>query len=201
MRFQHKIGDHQVVAYCPESLASQVAELFKSLSALNEKGPALGDGMIIRFGWSDLKLSLYGDELVLMEPDFSSNPLRDYLPQVTVTLEVLTEQVTLLKRLSVSTLDINYRQDVIIAKGCLQKSNIYLERTETKEKDDSGWFIGETEVDYAEDDLEAIYVFEIYQRRKELMQFLILPPQYLVVINNNHTEAILNSANENVLNR
>lgn len=196
MKFQQQIGPHQVVTYCKRDFAAQASSLFKTLAALEKRKPQLKDGYVLRFGWSDLTLRQEGFELLITEPDYLGDPYTDYLPQVTVTLEVLTAQVALLQKLGVAANDVYFRQRVIIAKGCLQKPSIYLERSEAEGQEDSGWFIGETEGDTNEDALAAIPVFTVYQERKELMPLLALPAHYLAVVKSGRIEAILNPENE-----
>lgn len=201
MKFQQQIGNYTVVANCPEIYGRQVTSLFEKFSELNRRGPALRDGTVIRFGWSDLKLSLQGNELIITEPDFGGNPFRDYLPQVTITLEVLTEQVDTLKRTGANGVAAGFRDKVIISKDCLKQEKIYLERTETDEEGDSGWYIGEVEAqpgDPKEKELEAIYLFQLYQIRPALMKVLSFPAGYLIVFNGDNIEAVLNDKNKNI---
>jgi hypothetical protein len=172
------------------------------LSELNDKGPALKDGSIIRFGWSDLKLSQEGNELVIMEPDFENDPLNHFIPQVTTTLEILLQQFSLLYKINVPPGNCYYRDKIIIAKDCLQKKDIYMERSKIEDKNDSGWFIGENKTDkkeYSNENLEAIYTFQILKARPELMKTLALPDGYLVTFSGDAITAIIDDKNKNLL--
>src|SRR5215831_5898818 len=142
MRIKKTIGNVDIVANCTEAQERQAASLLDKLSELNEKGPALKDGSIVRFGWSDLKLVSKDNELVITEPDFKKNPFRDFLPQVNETLAVLNVQTQLLNKAQVAGIDSLYNSKVIIDKGCLTEEEVYLERSEPADDQDSGWFIG-----------------------------------------------------------
>ncbi len=201
MKFQKKIGGYLITTFCSPTLAEQANSLFNKLSELNKTGPQLRDGTIIRFGWSDLKLVQQKDELALYEPDFSKNPKQDFLHQVTITLQVLKEQSKLLNEIGVTGLDCSYLEKVVTAKGCLNKPDIYLERSKQTEKNDSGWYIGETSDNGKEhtlDDFESHYIFEIFQIRPSIMRVLALPPGYLAVFKEDEIKAILNDKNKNL---
>lgn len=196
MRYQRRIGNFNVVAVCAQDLEEQAIGLLTKLDELNEIGPAIQDGTTIMFGWSLLTLRGSADELVICEPDFDGDPFHDYLPQVEHTLRVLIQQVTLLKLIGAEGVEARYLDKLVIVKGCLGKERIYLERTATDVDSDSGWFVGEVdskETEYTVDELEAIYVYKIFQMRRALMKVLALPPGYMVVIRGDNIEAIFDA--------
>lgn len=201
MRFEKQIAGHLVYTDANKEQATQIQSLFHKIEQLYVKGPTIQNGTIIGFGWSNLKLVGQHDGLVIMEPDFSGNALSHYLPQVTITLKVLEQQVNWLHLLKVDGESAYFNQTVLVAKGCLQKSHIYLERLDAEAQSDSGWFIGEVDsmndtVDEA--DLECMYIYQLYQQRPALMQALALPTGFLVVFKDDGIEAILNPENKKV---
>jgi hypothetical protein len=62
------------------------------------------------------------------------------------------------------------------------------------EKGDSGWYIGE--VDQPQNELKAIYSYQLLPLRPALLKVLALPVGYVVVFENDRIEAILNEQNE-----
>ncbi|HEX5081243.1 MAG TPA: hypothetical protein VFY40_04295 [Blastocatellia bacterium] len=196
MRYQRRIGQFNVVAECAEDLEEQAIGLLTKLDELNKVGPAIQDGTTIMFGWSLLTLRGDVDELVICEPDFERDPFHDSLPQVEHTLRILIQQVALLKLIGAEGLEARFQDKVVIAKGALGTERIYLDRTATDADSDSGWFIGEVEgrkSKYTVEELEAIYVYQIFQIRRALMKVLALPPGYMVVFRGDNIEAIFDA--------
>ncbi len=195
MRFRRVIGEFEVVAACASDLEPQATGLLDKIAELHDRGPAIRDGTTIRFGWSLLTLAGAGHELEVCEPDFLADPLRERLPQVEFTLRVVSQQAALLTSLRVEGLDAGYRDRVVTAKGSLDASRIYLERSEPERPEDSGWYIGPVEEpERAAEDLEALYVYEIFQKRQPLMAALALPHGCLVVFQDSLIEAVFDSS-------
>ena len=71
-----------------------------------------------------------------------------------------------------------------------EQTRIYLERTDTGNKSDSGWFIGTVGENITE--YQALPLEQLLDLRPDLKDILSLPPGYLVVINGEDVEAILN---------
>lgn len=118
------------------------------------------------------------------------------------TLRVRKDQVALLRSVGVEGIDASYLDRVVIAKDSLKKEHIYLERTATDAERDSGWYVGavdDAETGKTGEPLETIYVYQIFQIRRPLMQALALPPGYLVVLQGDVIQAIFNDEGSNVL--
>ena len=204
MKFQKQIGPFLITANCAQQFSKQAEALLKKLAELNEKGPALRDGTVIRFGWSDLKLIQHDEELVVYEPDFSKNPFEDYVADVTSTIQVLVEQTNLLHHIHIEGIACIYSDRIILAKGALDVEEIYLQRSASTPKNNSGWYIGKTRDDNKKEkeiqDYESRYGFEVFQIRPSLMKCLVLPVGFLVLMNGNRIESIVDVDNNNVLN-
>ena len=201
MNYSRKIGGINLIARCSPSLESQAKGLLAKLSDLNEQGPALKVGTAVKFGWSLLTLLGNEQELIICEPDYEGNPLLDNQPQVEHTLRILAEQVAFLNRIKANPVTTYYVDKVVIAKDILKTERIYLERTETKAPNDSGWYIGEVEGGKKEtsvEDLDAIHVFQIFQTRPALMKVLGLAPGYLVIYSGDTIEAIFDESGREV---
>lgn len=201
MSYQQRIGQFNVVANCSDDLDGQAESLLDKLAELDERGPALNDGMAIEFGWSLLTLCGNEESLVVYEPDFEGNPVANSVPQVEVTLRVLTEQVTLLSLVGSEGITARYRDNVVMDKGCLETNRIYLERKSPTNAHDSGWYIGKVdkpETEVTVDNLELIQVWQLFQRRRSLMKVLALPVGFLVVIRGEEIEAICDEDGNNL---
>lgn len=60
------------------------------------------------------------------------------------------------------------------------------------EKGDSGWFINTLEDDSEDIEYEAIYAFQLLYLRPEIMSVLILPPEFIVLVDKNTIEKVIN---------
>lgn len=195
-----KIGDNTVVVRCSTALVIQAEWLLGLLHRLWVQGVPIDAGKKIQLGWSILSFRQESPGLlVVCEPDFSRNPFLDTRDDVSCTLSVQQAQNTFAKQIQVEILPVSFQDKVVIAKGSLSTSHIYLERNADPKKGDSGWYIGPCEPTSSPPDLEAVYVYELLQLRPSVLQCLGLPPGYLVVFQDEEIETVLNADNKNVL--
>jgi hypothetical protein len=61
---------------------------------------------------------------------------------------------------------------------------------------DTGWYIGRRDGDNAV--LDAIQVYQLLRLRPTLLQYLLLPPGYMVILNGDQVEAFVNDKDETV---
>jgi hypothetical protein len=185
MNYKFQLGHIQLIVNCDSDYQAQVDDLFAKLVELDKKGPSLGNGTAIDFGWSRLVLKGSKTELVVNEPDFFHDPFHHFLPRVDFTMKVLISQVSILNYLQIEGVTASFSDQVILRKNCLNKDKIYLERSEDIQERDSGWYIAEVDTINGDDSLENyenMYVYQLLQRRPEIMQLLALPPGYMVVM-------------------
>lgn len=197
---QAMVGATPLIVRCDESLARQADWLFGLLQKLSIQGVPIEAGRRIEFGWS--MLSFRSDQkggLVVCEPDFSSNPFMQVRDDISCTLEIQERQNALAKRLDITLVPASFQDKVVIDKGCLSASRIYMERNFDAPKGDSGWYIGFYDAASKEPELEALYVYELVRQRPELMECLGLPPGFMAVFNDRRLEAVMDSSNKVVL--
>jgi hypothetical protein len=195
-----EIGLNTVAVRCKASLEAQADWLLGLLYKLWTQGVPIEDGRSIQFGWSILSLRRESSGLLVVhEPDYSRNPFQDTRGDISCTIEVQENQNALAKRLKVDALPALFQDKVVLAQGCLSIPHIYLERNTNPPKGDSGWYIGPCESADKRPELEALYVYELLQRRPSLLQSLALPPGHLVVFQGDEIEAILDASNTNIL--
>ena len=195
------IGDLRVVAVCKDNLRVQAESLLAELRNVEaERGEGfLKDNVKIQFGWSLLTLKEEGGELVVHEPNFDGDPLRETRGEVSCTLEVLAKQTNLVNALGIEPSTVRFQDKLIVLKGCFQKRRIYMER-KFANVGDSGWYVGDAETDEdVSPEYEGLRVFHLLKLRPVAMQFLVLPPGYLVVLDDEKVEAILNEKGQKLL--
>lgn len=198
---QATIGTTVVTVRCDELLAPQAEWLLSLLGRLFDQGVAIAAGRRFEFGWSMLIFKRDSDGgLVVCEPDFSTNPFLDVRDDLSCTLGIQEAQNAIARRLRLSITPASFQDKVVISKGSLSSQRIYLERNADTPKGDSGWYIGPCDRGEKELVLEALYVYELLHRRPEVMQFLGLPPGYMVVLDGTEIEAVLDAENKNIWN-
>ena len=188
------ISDKKYVVSCAVALKPQADWLLELLEKIEQtRGSGfLEDGATVQVGWSFVAIHRDGDTMKILEPNFSGDPFNELTENLTCTLSVQAEQNAVLAAFGLNGTPVGFQDKVILSKGCLEKRHIYLER-KTPQKGDSGWYIGE--VDQPQEELQAVYVYQLLRMRPALLKVLALPAGYVVVVDSSRVEAILNEQN------
>lgn len=198
--FRKKVGRSTLRARCAENLSSSAEWLLNTVASFAGQGKWLADGVIVQVGWSLLRLRGDDAELTVCEPDFNTNPFRDFRDDVTCTLTVLARQNLIHQRLGIERTPVRYDDKVVFKKGCLADKRVYAQRQEPGDGD-SGWYLGPVEGRSEAPDaseMEARYVFQLLSERPCLLDIVALPEGYLVVFDGDTIEAILDPENDDV---
>lgn len=202
-RYARQVADTTLVVQCNAALARQAEWLLDTVSGFKDRGKGLVDGATVQVGWSILTLEQRGAELVVCEPDFAGDPLTGRVDDVSTTLTVLMHQRDLLARLKVAGTPALFNDKIILSRGALDESHIYLERSDPR-PGDSGWYLGPVAGDAPDEDAdpnevyESRYVYQLLRQRPRLIEVLALPPGYLVVFTGDEIEAVLNEDGVNI---
>jgi hypothetical protein len=180
------------------NLTAQANWLCGVVEAMHRRGAIIQENVRFQLGWSVLSFRSQGDgALVVCEPDYFGNPFQDELRSVDVTLEVQSRQNEFAARLGVTPVLISFQDKIVVAKGVLNDSMLYMERgTPCPEKNDSGWYIGKQGQDNGSPELEGIYAFQLLREQPHLFNALILPAGYVVFANEHGIERIFDSENK-----
>lgn len=185
--------------YCEEVYQPQAEWTLNTLKRIFEENDSLCDGVKIKFGWTVFTLQYKNAEFLVLEPNFLENPFEDLSYDITTSVSVLVKQRDFIAKIGVKPKEISFQDKVILAKGSLSETKIYLERSDTTKKNDSGWFIG-----YVEDEsnknkqLEAIYLYELLKFRSSLLKVLNLPTNFLVIFNGDKVQSVLNENDKQI---
>lgn len=196
-----ELNERNILMRYSSRFSEQANWLAELIVDMNKKGISLESGIKIQFGWSFLIFRNFDDnQLILCEPDFSRNPFSEEKNSIDFTLEVQALQNSFAKRCGVDPIATLFQDKIILVKGCLDKEKLFMERIEPDlEKGDSGWFINTLEDDSEDIEYEAIYSFQLLKLRPELMSVLMLPPGFIVLVDKNTIEKVINEKNEVVL--
>ena len=179
---------------------SQAKGLLATLEKLFERGTKITEGARIQLGWSVLTLTkLSENSLVVCEPDFAGNPFEDTVNSVDISLRVLSRQQKLAQSIGAAQVSISFQDKVVISKDILACASLRLERVSPKPEDgDSGWFIGAKNPNENSEELNAVYAFQLLQKRPELVDVLTLPECYMVFFDGPNLSCVLNEQDEMV---
>lgn len=171
-------------------------EWLKVVNVLPSK-ERIQDGLLLQIDFSIYKLvQLNMDQFRIMSVNYETNPFKEFTDDLTLALWIQSEQSTLAKEFKIEASEIRFDEKIVLAKDVFESEHYYLQRQDTDRKGDSGWFIGYQNQDT--DDLVAMYAFEILKKNPKLIRALILPVDYLVVVNGGAIQAILNEQDEEV---
>jgi hypothetical protein len=193
MIFESRIGSQVVRADCAGIYARAAKNVLYEFEKLACSGIPLRSRTKMRFGWTLLRLKNDDGCLLITEPDFAIWPAQGWSRTIDTSLEVLTAQVHLLRRLNVDGEDASFDQFIIAAPGALSQPEIFLRRDSSISAEDSGWVLGSVEDPEAltcETRLERIAIANLVQLRRPLLQVLTLPPGFMVVFSANVVKQI-----------
>lgn len=170
-----------------EALAEDVLTTLERIAAREPLCP----GTRIRFGWSVLTLREENDGgLIVCEPDFANNPLRDVRPELSTTLDILAQQTAFARRVGVVPVDVTFDQYIIVSRGSLASDVLHLLRLTSSGADDSGWSISSGDQELSPDNPENFdpkRVYELLALRPAVLPVLILPPGFAAVLDRDDT--------------
>ena len=171
-------------------------EWLKIVNVLPSK-ERIRDGLLLQIGFSIYKLvQLNIDQFRIMSVNYEKNPFKEFTDDLTLAFWIQGEQSRLVKELDIEASDIRFDEKIVLAKGAFESDHYYLQRQDTDKKGDSGWFIGYQNQDTA--GFVSIYAFEILKMNPKLIKVLILPANYLVVVNGGYIQTILNEQDEEI---
>lgn len=202
-----KIGQEKIVVPIDAGFEHLADWLLGVFLKMHQAGSLMADGKRVQLGWSTLVLRRQQDmTLLVYEPNFMNDPLTEEMPGATYTLKVQSAQVEFADRAKVTPLVTAFQEKIVIERGCLSSNKIYMSRvTPSRENNDSGWFIGAQKcVGIASDseadvELDAIYAFELLRARPALLPTLILPSEFMVMVEGDGIVGVINANNETVM--
>lgn len=197
MIVERNIGNLRVYAECVDAHSRMAANVLDVFERLHAKGRPPAQGTQVRFGWSLLRLEEDGGGLRVTEPDFALWPERQWSPTIDTTLKVLAEQTGLLRRLGVDGADVFFDQALVAARGALAQAEIFMRRTPSTSREDSGWLLATTDDPEAlarEGGVEGVLVATLVARRPSLLQALTLPVGFLAIFSGEALEKVFDAS-------
>ena len=161
------------------------------------------DGYKIQIGWTVFVLAdtPQGTKKIL-SPDYINDPLRKLTDNLTLAIQIQEKQFDFVSAFKLKGEPTFFYSKIVCAKNVFEADKIYLHRTEKSDKYDSGWYIGfaDARETPSPDELESIYAFELLYKKPSFVQFLLLPTDWIIIIENDSVTAVVNPDNKNILN-
>lgn len=157
----------------------------------------LKNELLFQVGFSIYKLiEVDKEQFRLVSIDYEANPFKDFTEDLTVALWNQSEQASLAKELQINPSETRFDDKLLIAKGVFEDEHSYLQRQNTQSQRDSGWFMGYQKQNNEE--FVAIHAFELLKWNPKLIKVLVLPTDYLVIVNAGEIHKILNDSDEEI---
>lgn len=157
----------------------------------------LQNELLFQVGFSIYKLiEVKKQQFRIVSIDYEANPFKDFTEDLTVALWIQSEQASLTKELQINPSEIRFDDKILIAKGVFEDEHAYLQRQNTQSQRDSGWFMGYQRQD--NEDFVGIHAFELLKWNPKLIKVLVLPTDYLVIVNDGEIHSILNDCDEEI---
>lgn len=186
-RAERILGSRRLVACCAPAQALAADALLRLLGELESCGPTLVDGARVPMGWCELAVVAEGDDLVLREPRFATDPFIEFADDISQTLAIVADQAAFAEQLGVARQPTAFDDVIAVAPGSLGVHRIFAERRA------SGWVVGTRDGtdEPPADDWIHLHVFELLALRPALLRVLSLPLGYLVALEGDVIETVL----------
>ena len=176
-----------------EGLFQEWLEIITILASKSD----LKNELLFQIGFSIYKLiEIEKQQFRLVSIDFEADPFKDVTEDLTIALWIQSEQANFAKELQINPSEIRFDDKILIAKGVFEDEHAYLQRQNTQSQRDSGWFMGYQRQDNEE--FVGIYAFELLKWNPKLIKVLVLPTDYLVIVNDGEIHTILNDSDEEI---
>ena len=164
----------------------------------------LKDGFKIQIGFSLYILQKAISGYCIVTPDYESTPFLKVTEDLTLAFWIQMEQLDMLQKYHINGETIRFDDKIAVAKGSIVKPKICLQRF--RDLGGSGWCVNEifqnkdgkfSNVDTTE--YESIYAYQLLNIRPSVLKALMLPYDYIVVIDEDDIIELLNEKDESII--
>lgn len=201
-RHHRSFGERELVVFCDPELRREVDVLFEIVAELHGQGAALDEGLRVHAGWTTLVLERKEGELVFAEPDYeAADPESATRTEISASLRMLRDQTEILTRIGHQGEDVNFDQHVLMSRGALEQSKVYLVRVASPGGRLTGWRIAPTEEQEGEMEVDSIPLYEVYKKRPALVSAMLLPVGYMAFFEGENIEVIVDPDDQPIWSR
>ncbi len=201
MSQRRAIAGREVVALCAPELDPLAEDVLEMLARLAARAGPPPDGARMRWAWSVLTLVGQPDGSILLhEPDFGTDPMREIRPVLDTTLGVVRAQAAFCRALGVTAEDCWFDAVVMTGPGALGASSQRLIRAAPAGAGDSGWYLADAAEAAAPEDPGAIgtlRAWELAARLPASVAALALPEGWSLLLQDGRIAAVTDPAGRN----
>ena len=185
--FTRNVNGNNLCFYADKSLAAYAPVLFRALETI--PGEKIRDGYKLELGFTLFTCTATDNGYQIVAPDYLNAPFLHTTDDLTIALWVLLEQTKLLRTYGISGTATRFDDEIVVAKNALEHPVLSLQRFSDLGKGASGWCV-EAQEETPEgsfgtvpaEGYEAIYAYQLLQKRPSLIKVLALPYEYLVIL-------------------
>lgn len=147
-------------------------------------------GETVEYGWFIFRIVSNGDDIDIETLDF--NEMAKFTKDISIAADIHYNQMQVLKKYNENPERCNLQQYAVISNSLESNSNeIFMNRAQPNNENDSGWFVGVQDdmldVNLPEN-LRLISLYELSLMHKELLPYWLLPQNYTIMLNSDNIE-------------
>lgn len=192
------VNDKDVIFYhCNDN---DIVSLFiELLTKRDSQFHIIEDNKIIQIGWNFFIIKKTENNYQIFAADYTNNPFKDVTDDLTLSLNILKEQLLVVKKTcAVSDDTTSFQDTVLVRKTALNSKNLYFLRQDDKNGKISGWYMGDLNDSENSDDpndYQTVYEYELLSLCPKAVSIMNLPVGTLAVIADNEIVSIVDSDN------
>lgn len=164
-----------MVAHCEKGREEQCGMLLRAMASVASRGAVFREGETFSLGGMVFSFNKERDALVVVRPVIGGQSILGEDKNLSPLLLIVGRQIEFARQLGLMPETCELLDKVVVEKGCLEKSRIWLQRTADVADGDSGWFVSTESADGGQA-LEALWGWQLIQKRPEFADVLALPP-------------------------
>lgn len=200
-KYEMNLNDKKVFFY--HNNEEDIINIFEQILIQEEnKYKIIEDNKILQLGFNYYKIEKVKDEFQIYAIDYNKNPFKDFTEDLTQALDIMRNQLLITKKTGlISNEIISFQDTILVRKSALTSKELYFEKQQLKQENDSGWYMGnlkDTEKSDNPDDYTVIKLYELLNICPQALAILNLPVGTLAIIKNNEIVGISDSNNNEV---
>lgn len=200
-KYEMNLNDKKVFFY--HNNEEDIINIFEQILIQEEnKYKIIEDNKILQLGFNYYKIEKVKDEFQIYAINYNKNPFKDFTEDLTQALDIMRNQLLITKKTGlISDEIISFQDTMLVKKSALTSKELYFEKQQLKQENDSGWYMGslkDTEKSDNPDDYTVIKLYELLNICPQALAILNLPVGTLAIIKNNEIVGISDSNNNEV---
>lgn len=182
-----------------------IVQLFiEVLKQEEEKYQIIEDNKSIQIGFNYYLLKKIENTYQIYSVNYHKNPFQDFTEDLTLSLDIMKEQLMITQRTGLISHDvITFQDTLLVRKSALTSDRLYFEKQQEKEDHDSGWYMGSLDdQDQSHDphDYTSIFLYQLLILCPKALSILNLPVGTIAIIENNEIKGICDEDDVEVYN-